>query len=86
LAGAGSLAGRGVLVGDQVTRQSTLQDALEAILTEGGAAVVTKGRGEYDGIVNIDTVMHVVRQLRDEHGGAEQHGGGAARPEFESTS
>ena len=42
-------------------------DALEAILTEGGSAVVTKARGEYAGVVEIDTVMDVVRKLRSEH-------------------
>ncbi|HVV20261.1 MAG TPA: ATP-binding cassette domain-containing protein [Pseudonocardiaceae bacterium] len=68
LAGATSLAGRGVPVGDLVTRQSTLQDALEAILTEGGSAVVVKARGEYDGTVNIEAVMDTVRSLREEHG------------------
>ncbi|HWC79836.1 MAG TPA: ABC transporter ATP-binding protein [Pseudonocardiaceae bacterium] len=68
LAGGGSLASKGTPVGDLVTRQSTLQDALEAILTEGGNAVVVKSRGEYDGVVNIETVMDAIRSLRDEYG------------------
>jgi osmoprotectant transport system ATP-binding protein len=67
LATASSLADVGTPVSDLVTTQSTLQDALEAILTEGGSAVVTKARGEYAGVVEIDTVMDVVRQLRSEH-------------------
>jgi osmoprotectant transport system ATP-binding protein len=67
LTGAGSLGGIGRAVGDQVSRQSTLQDALEAILTEGGTAVVTKARGEYDGVVGIDALMETVRNLRAEH-------------------
>jgi osmoprotectant transport system ATP-binding protein len=67
LASAASLADVGTPVSDLVTTQSTLQDALEAILTEGGSAVVTKARGEYAGIVEIDTVMDVVRQLREDH-------------------
>ncbi|PRY34896.1 ABC transporter ATP-binding protein [Umezawaea tangerina] len=60
--------GRPTPVGDSVTLQSTLQDALEAILTEGGAAVVTGSRGEYVGLVEIDTVMSTVRRLREEAG------------------
>jgi osmoprotectant transport system ATP-binding protein len=67
LATASSLTDVGAPVSDLVTTQSTLQDALEAILTEGGSAVVTKARGEYAGVVEIDTVMDVVRQLRSEH-------------------
>ncbi|GAA1305913.1 ABC transporter ATP-binding protein [Saccharothrix xinjiangensis] len=54
-------------VGDSVSLQSTLQDALEAILTEGGAAVVTGARGEYVGVVEMDAVIGTVRKLRDEH-------------------
>nr|WP_042197426.1 ATP-binding cassette domain-containing protein [Kibdelosporangium sp. MJ126-NF4]CEL22948.1 L-proline glycine betaine ABC transport system permease protein ProV (TC 3.A.1.12.1) [Kibdelosporangium sp. MJ126-NF4]CTQ90087.1 L-proline glycine betaine ABC transport system permease protein ProV (TC 3.A.1.12.1) [Kibdelosporangium sp. MJ126-NF4] len=50
---------------DMVSNESTLQDALEAILTEGGNAVVTGNRGEYVGLVEIDTVMAMVRELRE---------------------
>ncbi|CAM3737805.1 ATP-binding cassette domain-containing protein [Kibdelosporangium persicum] len=50
---------------DMVSRESTLQDALEAILTDGGNAVVTGARGEYVGLVDIDTVMASVRELRE---------------------
>jgi osmoprotectant transport system ATP-binding protein len=80
LAGGGSLASKGTPVGDLVTRQSTLQDALEAILTEGGNAVVVKSRGEYDGVVNIETVMDAIRSLRDEYGdnGDNENGESAA--------
>jgi osmoprotectant transport system ATP-binding protein len=56
---------------DSVSNESTLQDALEAILTEGGDAVVTGNRGEYVGLVQIDTVMSVVRQLREDHAEAD---------------
>ncbi|GGP76743.1 ABC transporter ATP-binding protein [Saccharothrix coeruleofusca] len=56
-------------VGDSVSLRSTLRDALEAILTEGGTAVVTGGRGEYVGVVEIGTVMAAVQQLREEHTG-----------------
>ncbi|MPZ81379.1 MAG: ATP-binding cassette domain-containing protein [Actinophytocola sp.] len=65
--GGSSLAGVGNPVGDQVSTQSTLQDALEAILTEGGAAVVTGGRGEYVGAVELDAVVGKIRELREEH-------------------
>ncbi|KAA2263760.1 ATP-binding cassette domain-containing protein [Solihabitans fulvus] len=68
LASAGSLQAAGRPVEDTVTTQSTLQDALEAILTDDdGLAVVTKARGEYAGVVDIDTVMTAIRQLREEH-------------------
>ncbi|HEV7652324.1 MAG TPA: ABC transporter, partial [Actinophytocola sp.] len=62
-----SLRSVGTPVGDRVTTQSTLQDALEAILTEGGHAVVTGGRGEYVGTVQLDTVVEKIRELREEH-------------------
>jgi osmoprotectant transport system ATP-binding protein len=62
-----SLAGVGRPVGDLVSTQSTLQDALEAILTEGGDAVVTGGRGEYLGTVQLETVVAKIRELREEH-------------------
>nr|WP_236808352.1 ATP-binding cassette domain-containing protein [Amycolatopsis albispora] len=68
LAAAGSLEAVARPIGDSVSTQSTLQDALEAILTEGGRAVVTGPRGEYVGGVDIETVMDTVRQLRAEHG------------------
>jgi osmoprotectant transport system ATP-binding protein len=63
----GSLNELGNPVGHQVTLQSTLQDALEAILTEGGDAVVTGQRGEYQGLVQLDTVVSKIRELREEH-------------------
>jgi osmoprotectant transport system ATP-binding protein len=68
-----SLASVGRPVGDSVTIQSTLQDALEAILVEGGNAVVTGARGEYVGTIDIETVTDTIRQIR-----AEQENGGAA--------
>jgi osmoprotectant transport system ATP-binding protein len=59
------------VVGDSVSLQSTLQDALEAILTEGGNAVVTGSRGEYVGTIDIKTVTDTIQQLREEHNGGE---------------
>ncbi|MGH3436970.1 MAG: ABC transporter ATP-binding protein, partial [Sciscionella sp.] len=53
LGGVRSMAEAGQPIGDWVTLQSTLQDALEAILAEGGAAVVTKERGRYAGTIDI---------------------------------
>jgi osmoprotectant transport system ATP-binding protein len=50
-----------------VSIQSTLQDALEAILTEGGHAVVTGNRGELMGTIDIETVTGVIASLREEH-------------------
>jgi osmoprotectant transport system ATP-binding protein len=65
--GVDSLAGIGNPVNDSVSERSTLQDALEAILTEGGDAVVTGLRGEYIGTVQLDTVIAKIRELREEH-------------------
>jgi osmoprotectant transport system ATP-binding protein len=67
LASASSLATAGRPVGDTVSLQSTLQDALEAILTEGGNAAVTGGRGEYVGTIDISTVTDTIQQMREEH-------------------
>ncbi|GAA3996982.1 ATP-binding cassette domain-containing protein [Allokutzneria multivorans] len=62
-----SLRTAGRPVEDSVSEASTLQDALEAILTDDdGQAVVVGTRGEYVGVVDIDTVMTTIRQLREE--------------------
>ncbi|QGK71925.1 ATP-binding cassette domain-containing protein [Allosaccharopolyspora coralli] len=69
-----SLARAGRPVEDSVSQASTLQDALEAILTDDdGVAVVTGSRGEYVGVVDIDTVMNTIKSLREEH--ADEAGG-----------
>jgi osmoprotectant transport system ATP-binding protein len=68
LGGRSSLADTGKPVGDSVSTQSTLQDALEAILTEGGRAVVTGSKGEVVGTIDITTVTDVIASLRSEHG------------------
>jgi osmoprotectant transport system ATP-binding protein len=62
-----SLVTAGRPVGDPVSTQSTLQDALEAILVEGGKAVVTGARGEFVGTIDIKTVTDTIAQLREEH-------------------
>jgi osmoprotectant transport system ATP-binding protein len=67
LAGRTSLLDAGKPVGDSVTTQSTLQDALEAILTEGGRAVVTGARGELIGTIDISTVTDVIANVRETH-------------------
>jgi osmoprotectant transport system ATP-binding protein len=67
LSGRQSLDGLGKPVGDSVSPQSTLQDALEAILTEGGHAVVTGNRGELLGTIDIDMVTSVIASVREEH-------------------
>jgi osmoprotectant transport system ATP-binding protein len=68
LAGRTSLLDTGKPVGDSVSTQSTLQDALEAILTEGGRAVVTGSRGEFIGTIDISTVTDVIANVRGAHG------------------
>ncbi|MFI6098030.1 ABC transporter ATP-binding protein [Lentzea sp. NPDC051213] len=64
LAHARSLATVGRPVQDSVTLQSTLRDALEAMVNEGGRAVVTGNRGEYVGTLDLTTVTDVVQRLR----------------------
>ncbi|MGC9536261.1 betaine/proline/choline family ABC transporter ATP-binding protein [Streptomyces sp. UG1] len=60
----GSLARAGTLVTDTVTRDATLRDALEAVLTDNaGRAVVTGRRGEYTGVVDMETLMNSVHEL-----------------------
>ncbi|SIS09355.1 ABC transporter ATP-binding protein [Williamsia sterculiae] len=68
LQGASSLRDIGVALGETVSTQSTLQDALEAILAERNAsAVVTGARGRYHGVVTIETLIETIRGLRAEH-------------------
>jgi osmoprotectant transport system ATP-binding protein len=67
LPAATTLAEAGKPITDWVTTQSTLQDALEAILAEGGSAVVTKERGRYAGTIDIHTVMDTISSLRETH-------------------
>ncbi|MFJ5549735.1 ABC transporter ATP-binding protein [Streptomyces sp. NPDC093225] len=60
----GSLARAGQLVHDTVTRDATLHDALEAALTDsGGRVAVTGRRGEYVGVVDLETLLDSVREL-----------------------
>ncbi|WP_415976394.1 ABC transporter ATP-binding protein [Rhodococcus sp. 077-4] len=68
LAGVGSLRDVGVPMGEMVSTQSTLQDALEALLSEGNAtATVTGNRGEYVGTVTIDVLIDTIKSLRSQH-------------------
>ena len=60
----GSLARAGTLVHHTVTRDATLRDALEAVLTDNaGRVVVTGRRGEYTGVVDVETLMNSVHEL-----------------------
>ncbi|MFD5803160.1 betaine/proline/choline family ABC transporter ATP-binding protein [Streptomyces sp. NPDC049936] len=60
----GSLARAGTLVHDTVTRDATLRDALEAVLTDNaGRVAVTGRRGEYTGVVDMETLMNSVHEL-----------------------
>jgi osmoprotectant transport system ATP-binding protein len=67
LTSATSLADLGKPLRDLVSLQSTLQDALEAMLAEGGSVPVTGARGEYAGTIQLDTVIATIQQLREEH-------------------
>jgi len=54
---------------DVVSTQSTLEDALEAILAEQHAsAVVTGPVGRYEGVVTLDTLIDTITRLRSEAG------------------
>ncbi|KQW12875.1 betaine/proline/choline family ABC transporter ATP-binding protein [Streptomyces sp. Root369] len=60
----GSLARAGTPVSDTVTRDATLRDALEAVLTDdSGRVAVTGRRGEYTGVVDMETLMNSVHDL-----------------------
>src|SRR5690606_32935337 len=62
----GSLSRAGTLVHDTVTRDATLRDALEAVLTDNaGRVAVTGRRGEYTGVVDVETLMNSVHDLLD---------------------
>jgi osmoprotectant transport system ATP-binding protein len=67
LTAAKSLGTAGKPLRDVVSLQSTLQDALEAMLAEGGSVPVTGPRGEYAGTIELDTVIATIQQLREEH-------------------
>jgi osmoprotectant transport system ATP-binding protein len=72
LAPGASLANAGKPLRDIVSLQSTLQDALEAMLAEGGSVPVTGARGEYAGTIQLDTVIATIQQLREEHTNGEE--------------
>ncbi|MEU6678253.1 betaine/proline/choline family ABC transporter ATP-binding protein [Streptomyces sp. NPDC046925] len=60
----GSLARAGTLVHDTVTRDATLRDALEAVLTDNaGRVAVTGRRGEFTGVVDMQTLMNSVHEM-----------------------
>ncbi|GHB21637.1 ABC transporter ATP-binding protein [Streptomyces viridiviolaceus] len=60
----GSLARAGTLVHDTVTRDGTLRDALEAVLTDNAGRVAVTGRhGRYEGVVDMETLMNSVHEL-----------------------
>ncbi len=47
--------------------QATLSDALNEMITSSvGLAIVTDGRGAYQGILDIDTIMVSIRTMREE--------------------
>jgi osmoprotectant transport system ATP-binding protein len=68
LATASSLRGVGVPIGELVSIQSTLQDGLEALLAESTASTVVTGpRGEYVGLISIDTLVGHLQKMREAH-------------------
>ncbi|WP_433576551.1 ABC transporter ATP-binding protein [Nocardia brasiliensis] len=69
LAHANSLRDTGFAIGEPLSLRSTLQDALEALLADQTAnAVVTGKRGEYVGLITIDTLVAHLSAMRAEHG------------------
>lgn len=68
LAQADSLRAAGTAVGGMVSLDSTLQGALETLLAESNAnAVVTGRRGEYVGLITIDTLVAHLSHMRNTH-------------------
>ncbi len=64
---AGTLQEAGIAVGMTLSTTSSLQDALEALLAESNASAAVRGRrGEYVGIVTIDTLINTIRALSEE--------------------
>jgi osmoprotectant transport system ATP-binding protein len=62
-----SVAEVGLPVVALVEPQATLADALDEMLTSnGGVAVVVDGRGAYQGVVDMETVIDTIRSLRAE--------------------
>ncbi|MBD0420809.1 betaine/proline/choline family ABC transporter ATP-binding protein [Streptomyces sp. TRM S81-3] len=60
----GSLARAGTPVHYTVSRDATLRDALEAVLTDNaGRVAVTGRRGRYEGVVDMETLMNSVHEL-----------------------
>ncbi|MFJ3302687.1 ABC transporter ATP-binding protein [Streptomyces sp. NPDC086549] len=60
----GSLARAGTPVRSTVTRDATLRDLLEAVLTDRAGRVAVTGRdGEYAGVVDVDGLMDSVHEL-----------------------
>lgn len=50
-----------------MTRDATLRDALEAVLTDNaGRVAVTGRRGEYTGVVDMETLMNSVHEMLEE--------------------
>ncbi|WP_280415580.1 ABC transporter ATP-binding protein [Nocardia carnea] len=71
LAHAPAVRDAGTPLGETLSMASTLQDGLEALLTDRNATgVVTGPRGEYAGLITIDTLVAHLSALRAEHGGA----------------
>ncbi|MCQ4118979.1 ABC transporter ATP-binding protein [Rhodococcus tibetensis] len=69
LAHATSLHDIGDPIDEVVSTQSTLQDALEALLAESSASTVVTGRrGEYEGLISIDTLVNHLSAMREEYG------------------
>ena len=60
----GSPARAGTLVHDTVTRDATLRDALEAVLTDlAGRVAVTGQGGEFIGVVDMETLVNSVHEM-----------------------
>ncbi|MEU3185909.1 betaine/proline/choline family ABC transporter ATP-binding protein [Streptomyces sp. NPDC006923] len=60
----GSVARAGRLVRSTVTEDATLRDALEAVLVDSaGRVAVTGRRGEYLGVVDMETLMRSVHEM-----------------------
>ncbi|WP_459545691.1 ABC transporter ATP-binding protein [Nocardia sp. X0981] len=80
LTGADSVRGTGSPVGSTLSLEATLQEGLEALLTDPDAtAIVTGPGGEYAGLITIGTLVRHLAAQRGAHGAGSRPAPGAGR-------
>lgn len=82
LAAAGSVQGAGSPMSSTLSLDATLQEGLEALLTDPDAtAIVTRPGGEYAGLITIGTLVRHPAAQRGAHGSGVRATHGADRPD-----